>query len=99
MRDKGIDKGLIRYFDDAKRDQRGQGKNFFGFRKLFRDYLAKLNVAFYDTCCPETTEAGIYPVRWNATLQRLEFFNGEAWANISQINETTTSTTSTTTSA
>lgn len=98
MRDKGLDMGEIRYFDDSHRNYRGQGKNFFGFRKMFRDYLEKLNVAFYDTCCPAATEAGIYPVRFNSNLGRLEYFNGTVWADITQISETTT-TTSTTTSS
>jgi len=55
MRDYGIDKGSVRYLDDSKRDHRGWSQGFWGFRKMFRDYLTKLNVAFYDTCCPEST--------------------------------------------
>jgi hypothetical protein len=75
MRDKGLDKGLIRYFDDAPRNYRGQEKNFFGFRKMFRDYLTKLNVAFYDTCCPAATPVGIVPVRYNDTSNVLQYYN------------------------
>lgn len=97
MRDKGLDKGLIREFDDSKRDRRGWSKGFFGFRKMFRDYLTKLNVAFFDTCCPEASEENMYPVRYNALLQRLEFFNGTEWADITGISETTTTTTTSTT--
>lgn len=99
MRDFGIDKGLIQYLDDSKRDKRGHSKGFFGFRKMFRDYLTKLNVAFFDTCCPAASEEGMYPVRYNATLQRLEFFNGTVWADITGIDETTTTTTTTTSSS
>lgn len=99
MRDKGLDKGLIRSFDDSKRELRGQSKGFFGFRKMFRDYLTKLNVAFYDTCCPAATEEGIYPVRYNATLGILEYFNGTEWVDIVGIVETTTTTTTTTSSS
>lgn len=97
MKDYGIDKGLIQFRDDSGRDKRGWGKGFWGWRKMFRDYLAKLNVAFYDTCCTTSTDAGIYPVRYNANLQRLEYFNGSAWVDITGIAETTTTTTSTTT--
>lgn len=80
MRDKGLDLGMIRYFDDSHRNYRGQGKNFFGFRKMFRDYLEKLNVAFYDSCCPALT-GDIYPVRFNAANGSLERFNGTTWVN------------------
>lgn len=84
MRDKGLDKGLIRYFDDAGRDKRGWDKNFFGFRKMFRDYLTKLNVAFYDTCCPAATEEGIVPVRYNDTTNTLQFYNtvSDTWSSV-----------------
>lgn len=75
MRDYGIDKGLIEFRDDSKRDQRGWSKGFWGFRKMFRDYLTKLNVAFYDMCCPAATTAGIFPVRYNLNTETLERFN------------------------
>lgn len=78
MRDYGIDKGLIEFRDDSKRDQRGWGKGFFGFRKMFRDYLTKLNVAFFDACCPALT-GDIYPVRYNDATDNLERFDGTAW--------------------
>jgi len=97
MRDKGLDKGLIREFDDSKRDRRGWSKGFFGFRKMFRDYLTKLNVAFFDTCCPEASEEDAYPVRYNASLQALEYFNGETWTDIESIDETTSTTTTSST--
>lgn len=97
MRDYGIDKGFVQFRDDSKRDQRGWGKGFFGFRKMFRDYLTKLNVAFFDECCPAASEENMYPVRYNALLQRLEFFNGTEWADITGIDETTTTTTTSTT--
>ena len=96
MKDYGIDKGLVQFQDDSQRTQRGWGKGFWGFRKMFRDYLKKLNVAFFDTCCEDASEAGIMPVRWNDTLQRLEKFDGTSWVNISQIVETTSTTTTTT---
>src|SRR5688572_27989459 len=99
MRDYGIDKGLVEFRDDADRNQRGWSKNgFWGFRKMFRDYLEKLNVPFYDACCPAASEEGIFPVRYNSNLFRLEYFNGTAWVDIAEVVETTsTSTTSTST--
>lgn len=82
MKDYGIDKGLIEYRDDSDRSQRGWSKNgFFGFRKMFRDYLAKLNVSFYDACCPALTD-DIFPVRYNDDTGELERYNGEAWVEV-----------------
>jgi hypothetical protein len=98
MRDYGIDKGSVRYLDDSKRDYRGWSKGFWGFRKMFRDYLTKLNVAFFDECCPAATEEGMFPVRYNELLGRLEYFNGTAWIDIAGIVETTTTTSTTSTS-
>lgn len=89
MRDKGIDKGLIREFETSAKKFKGM----FGFRKLFWDYLKKLNVPFWDTCCEDAGNEGIYPVRYNSNLQRLEYFNGTEWADITGISETTTTTT------
>lgn len=81
MRDSGIDIGLVRKgFDDSRREFRGQGKGFFGFRKMFRDYLTKLNVAWYDECCPAATPEDIFPIRFNAETETIEYFNGTTWA-------------------
>lgn len=96
MRDKGLDKGLIRYFDDAPKANRGQGMGLFGFRKMFRDYLGKLNVVFYDSCCPAASDEGIWPVRYNGNLFRLERFNGTTWVDIAEVVETTSTTTTST---
>ena len=100
MIDKGLDKGAIRTINTSSRKQRGWGAGFFGFRKMFWDYLTKLNVAFYDECCEDASTAGILPVRWNENLLRLEKFNGTAWVDIEEVIEvpTTTTTTTTTTS-
>jgi hypothetical protein len=81
MKDYGLDKGLIQFRDDEPRSNRGLTKGFFGFRKMFRDYLTKLNVAFYDVCCPELT-GNIFPLRFNAEAaggEEFEYFNGESW--------------------
>jgi hypothetical protein len=81
MIDQGIDKGLVQTQDDSPRAKRGVNRGFFGFRKMFRDYLTKLNVAFYDTCCPAATPEGIYPLRYNSNDSTVEFFNPstETW--------------------
>lgn len=68
--------------------------------KIFKQILRKLNVTFSDPCCLEensTTEQNGYPVKFNPTLQRLEWFNGTAWVDIAGIVETTTTTTSSST--
>jgi len=71
MKDKGIDKGLIREFETSKK----QYKGIFGFRKLFWDYLKKLNVPFSDPCC-ETASDAITPVGLNSEGQ-LVYWNKE----------------------
>lgn len=106
MRDKGLDKGFIRYFDDSKREQKGWGANFFGFRKMFRDYLKKLHVIFYDECCPEASEnvnivpsgfnilTGL-PVYWDAVTET--WLAQQDWITTTTTTSTTTSTTAPTT--
>lgn len=92
MRDTGIDKGLIRKFDDSK-PYKGLGEGFFGFRKMFRTYLDKLEVPFYDKCCPAVTESGIFPTRFNTNSGSLERFNGTSWVSVDDAgNLTATST-------
>ncbi len=97
MKHLGIDKGLVREQDTSNRNQRGWAKGFFSFRKMFWDYLNKLNVPFYDICC-DTAAENTFPVRWNESLLRLEKFNGTSWVDITQIVETTTTTTTSTSS-
>lgn len=97
MRDFGIDKGLVEFRDDSDRNQRGWKNGFWSFRKMFRDYLTKLNVVFYDACCPASSDEGIYPVRYNSNLYRLEYFNGTTWVDIAELVETTSTTSTTTT--
>lgn len=57
MKDEGLDRGLVQKFDTS--DKRTKD-HFYGFRKMFWKYLNKLNVPFYDPCCPEasTTPVG-----------------------------------------
>lgn len=75
MIDKGLDTGMIRHLDDSLREKRGQKKGFFGFRQMFRDYLAKLNVAYYDECCPTATPEGFLPLRFNSNDSTVEWFD------------------------
>lgn len=81
MRDYGIDKGLIEFRDDEARNQRGWSKGFWSFRKMFRDYLAKLNVPFYDHCCPALT-GNSFPVRYNTDDSTLQYHDGTEWVEV-----------------
>lgn len=98
MKDKGIGKGLIQEVDTSKRDQRGFAKGFFGFRKMFWDYLNKLNVPFVDPCC-EDAPTVTAPVRYNSETGTIQYYNGTTWTNLpfDAVNPTTTTTTTSTT--
>jgi len=82
MRDYGIDRGLVQERDDSIKNQKGFSLGFWGFRKMFRDYLTKLNVPFFDTCCPETSTENKYPVRYDDTSGLFEYFDGIEWIEI-----------------
>lgn len=84
MNDKGLDSGLIREFDTNKRELRGQSKGFFGFRKMFTDYLTKLNVPFVDSCCLDLT-GDLFPLRWNDETSVIERYNGTTWEEVQTI--------------
>lgn len=73
MKDYGIDRGLVQKFDTS--DKRYKG-NKWGWRKMFWDYLTKLNVPFYDACCEDATTGGA-PVRFTEGLERLDINTGE----------------------
>jgi hypothetical protein len=48
---------------------------------MFRDYLTKLNVAWYDVCCPEAGLPAL-PLRFNSEASsgnEIEYFNGAGW--------------------
>lgn len=58
-----------------------QAKNYYAMRKLFSEYFGKLNVAFYDTCCPSASIPDSYPTRYfDGDLQ---YFDGTEWSTIS----------------
>lgn len=86
MKDKGLDKSTIQTFDTSARRTRGQEVAFFGFRKMFWDYLNKLNVPFYDECCVtvnggDGASADIFPVRYSEEAGGLERYDAgtDAW--------------------
>jgi len=84
MKDKGIDKGLVQEFNSSDRDKRGWSKGFYGFRKMFWDYLNKMNVPFWDPCCPtanggDGADAEFFPVRYSEESSGLQRYSGSAW--------------------
>lgn len=78
MKDKGLDRGLIRDFETSDKRKKG---NIWGWRKMFWDYLNKMNVPFYDICCADASE-NPGPVRFNTTTGALEFFDNSVWTEV-----------------
>jgi len=58
-----------------------QAKNYYAMRKLIGDYLTKLNVASYDTCCAPSENYN-WPVRWSSDFDRIERFDGTEWVEV-----------------
>jgi len=56
-----------------------QAKNYYALRKLFSDYLNKLNVPFYDSCCPNISTQEIFPLRWNDDSGNIQYYDGSSW--------------------
>lgn len=56
-------------------------KNYYALRKLFADYLTKLNVPFYDTCCPTASTPDSFPIRYFDG--NIQYFDGDEWVTIS----------------
>jgi hypothetical protein len=56
MIDLAISKGLIQKANTNDPAQKGR---FIFIRKLFTDYLNKLNVPFYDPCCPAASTTNV----------------------------------------
>jgi hypothetical protein len=82
MRDNGLNRGLVQEFQTSKR---GESKAFYGFRKMFWDYLTKLHVPFADDCCDEATDIAIsLPVRFNDTADTLQRYDPatDAWVTV-----------------
>lgn len=81
MKDKGLDRGLVQDFDTSAK----RGKNhYFGFRKMFWDYMNKMHVPFSDDCCDlAPTSTMTFPVRFNSETGALETYNGTTWVETS----------------
>ena len=77
MKDEGIDKGLVQKFDTS--DRMGKG-HYYGFRKMFWKYLNKLNVGFYDPCCPESSDK--FPVFIDRATGDLMYINAVGVATL-----------------
>jgi hypothetical protein len=94
MRDKGIDKGLVRDFDTSSRP-RGISKGIFGFRKMFWDYLTKLHVGFFDPCCEPAGGEDITGLRFDNATGETQFWDPsiEEWVNVADWSPSTTTTT------
>jgi len=95
MKDKGLDKAMVKEFETSDRYNKG---NKFGFRKMFWDYLNKLHIPFFDACCADAPDApAIEPIGFNATLGEIVRFNGTEWVPVTSFTTTTTTTTTSTT--
>lgn len=80
MIDKGINSGLVQKFDTTKKT----AKAFFGFRKMFWDYLNKMNVPFSDPCCSTANTSTVAPV--GVIASELRYFNGTSWVAVPAID-------------
>lgn len=92
MKDQGIQKSSVISFETES----NQFKGIYGFRKMFWKYLKKLNVPFYDICCPEANGGSEYSAtRFNTTTGESEYWNGTEWVNVASWAAPTTTTTTT----
>jgi hypothetical protein len=64
-------------------------RNYYALRKLFADYLTKLNVTFYDPCCPAASnpipdDLSVAPLRFNNSTGDIESFdvNTQTWTTV-----------------
>lgn len=94
MKDKGINRGLVQSFETSKF---GEGKSFWGFRKMFWEYLKKLHVPFSDPCCETASESDVEPIGWDESQGQFVRWDGTAWVAIVSFTTTTTTAAPTTT--
>lgn len=80
MKDLGILKGLVQEYDTN--DKKGKF-SFFSLRKMTRDFLKKLNVSFFDPCCPELS-GGFLP--WNVPTGAEQLLIGEGAILLTSFN-------------
>ena len=76
MKDTGLNAGLVQKFETSDRRSKHA---FYGFRKMFWDYLTKMNVVFYDACCVDAGIASRKPVSFDETTSGVQYFDGTAW--------------------
>lgn len=69
--------GLVKKLDIDK------GKLFgdFNLNRWFKETAKRYGILFYDSCCPEASEAGYSPIRWNNTSGQIEHMTGGVWTN------------------
>jgi len=75
MKDLGIQKSVISEIDTNS----AKFKNFRGLNELFNIYLSNFNVPFVNSCCQNSLDAALYPVRKNGSTGDLEYYDGEIW--------------------
>lgn len=89
MKDYGIQKAQVQQIETSQ----AKFKGFFGFRKMFWDYLTKLHVPFKDACCAEAGISDIEPIGYDESQGQIVRWDGSAWVPIVMFNTTTTTTT------
>lgn len=73
-----VKKGYVYPLRNQSNGNSSNEDNGFDLLKWLKSVLtSNLNVASYDNCCD--TGSTTLPVRFNATTQKLEYFNGTAW--------------------
>lgn len=94
MKDQGLNKSMVQSFETSNKRTKHA---FFGFRKMFWNYLKKLNVAFFDPCCEDASESDRLPVAFDESQGQIVYFNGTEWVAVTAFTTTTTTTTTSTT--
>jgi len=77
MKDKVFVDGIIKTVDISAKEN----KHYFGIRKLFRDYLTKLNVIFFDGCC-DNEDTVRFPLTYNTETDTTQYYNGTEWVDV-----------------
>lgn len=95
MKDNGINKGLVQEFDTSDKRKKHV---FWGFRKMFWDYLNKLGIPFSDPCCDTApTDPLIVPAGFNKETGEFVYWDSVSGSYLTQDEWTATTTTTTTT--
>lgn len=79
MKDKGLDRGLVQDFNTSDRRTKG---HFYGFRKMFWDYLNKLHIPFSDACCDTADEAALRTIGFDGTDFKSWNPTNETWETV-----------------